>query len=122
MMKRFAFHSGVNIPSEETLPFVFEMTAQQKIRHYLLVFNDRPGTYTLPVPNVPDGDWFLDDPVSSMRLGRYDGKYMRENGLELTWTDGYSPLKFIRMIPAGNIPGWKDKYRIVPKVNKKGAL
>ena len=123
MMSRAADWAGVVNPLKKNpLRYMLEGKNGKLKRHYLLVFNDRPGTYTLPVPNVPDGDWFLDDPVSSMRLGRYDGKYMRENGLELTWTDGYSPLKFIRMIPAGNIPDWKDKYRIVPKVNKKGAL
>ncbi len=121
MMTRVADWAGVKNPlKKNSLRYTLEGKNAALNRHYLLVFNERPGSYTLPVPNMPDGDWFLDDPVSSMRLGRYDGKHLREHGLELTWIDGYSPLKYIRMIPSGEIRAdWKEKYRIVPGTKRK---
>lgn len=121
MMSRAADWAGVKNPLKKN-PFrsISEGKNTALNRHYLMAFQEHPGTYILPVPNVPDGDWFLDDPVSSMRLGRYDGKTLREKGLKLTWIPGYSPLKFIRMIPSGEIDtAWKDKYQPVSSPKRK---
>ena len=84
-------------------------------RHYLLLWNEKPGTFVVPVPNVPDGEYFLDDPVSQMRIGLRSGREMREGGLSLTWHEGHSPLKYVRMIPRDRAGfnksgGWAAKY------------
>lgn len=108
-------------------------------RHYLMLWHATPGEYAVPVAHVPDGDYFLDDMISNQRLGRYDGRTLRENGLSLRWVKGCSPLKYVRMIPvskAGFGPNsdWCDKYavqaptadddlvRLFARAEKGGAL
>ena len=120
MMDRAAEWAGAANPwKKNPLRYFLEGRNRRLNRHYVMVYNEKPGTFTLPVPNLPNGKWFLDDPVSSMRLGCYDGEYVRRNGLELTWCEGFSPLKFIRMIPANEAHAdWRDKYRIVPPQRK----
>ena len=64
---------------------------------------------------MPDGKWFLDDMVSGQKLGLYTGQELRESGLGVTFVEGYSPLKIVRMLPKGqNKPRWLEKYRQLP--------
>ncbi len=63
-----------------------------------------------------DPEISLDDMVSGQKLGLYTGQELRENGLELPFVEGYSPLKVIRMLPKGqNMPGWVEMYRTIPE-------
>ena len=88
-------------------------------RHYLLLWQEKPGTYVLRAPNLPDGVWFADDMVSGQRLGLFDGKTVREKGLSLTWAEGYSPLKYVRFSDRkhwfGKTTDWSGQYRAATK-------
>ncbi len=122
MMGAAADWAGIVNPRKgNVLQYSIEGDNDKLKRHYLLVYNEKPGTYTQKFPLVADGDWFLDDIISSQRMGRYDGANIRNNGLELTWQDGYSPLKIIRMNPVASMKSanWKDKYKIVPDKSNK---
>lgn len=93
------------------LRYVLEGENRELGRHYLLVYNEKPGEYLVPAAATPDGDWFLDDPVSAQRLGRRSGASLRARGVKLRWEAGYSPLKFVRMIPASAAGDeWRDAY------------
>ncbi len=113
MMGKIADWAGVENPLKDApLQYFFEAKNDSLKRHYLLAYQEKPGTYTVPVFAVPQGEWFLDEMVGSQRLGLYSGAELRKNGLSLTWTEGYSPLKIIRMISSKTIGApWKDKYR-----------
>ena len=87
-------------------------------RHYLLIYEERPGHHSLPVPNIPDGIYFLDDAVSGQRLGLVDGAAARADGVVVEWHEGFSPLKFLRFIPIGKATGWFGKYGNVPTGEK----
>ncbi len=120
MMSDAADWAGVVNPNKgNVLQYSVEGSNDKLQRHYLLVYNETPGRYTQKFPQVPDGDWFLDDIVSSQRLGNYNGAYIRTNGLELIWDEGYSPLKIIRMIRNMKGVDWKDKYKSVPSPTAK---
>lgn len=100
MMKRAAESwAGVRNPLEKCpIPHYLEGENKDLGRHYLLVYNEKPGVCTLPVGHIPDGTWFLDDSVSGQRIGLFDGKTLREKGVTVTWTEGYSPLKYLRFV------------------------
>ena len=89
-------------------------------RHYLLLYETTPGTYVVKAPHIPDGTWFVDDPVSWQRLGRVDGKTVREKGVTVTWTPGYSPLKYLRFSKFGKWfgRGGVDWYKTYPNESK----
>ena len=117
MMTKAAAWAGYENPLADCpIPHYLKGFNRQLGRHYLLLWNEKPGTYAVPVGDIPDGDYFVDDPVSTMRIGPRSGKELREKGLELTWTKGYSPLKYVRMIPMSKAGfdksgGWSAKYR-----------
>ena len=89
-------------------------------RHYLLLWNEKPGEYTVPVANIPDGEYFVDDPVSQMRIGLRSGQKLRERGISLRWLEGYSPLKYVRFIPRAKA-GFKSSGAWAEKFGKDGA-
>jgi hypothetical protein len=113
MMARAAEWAGVIDPRQGSpIPYMLEGHSDELNRHYALFYQDTPGAYTVRLPHVPDGLWFLDDMVSTQRIGLYTGKELREKGLQLTYADGYSPLKIIRMMPKEQIlADWATKYR-----------
>ena len=97
------------------IPRTIEGHSDKLKRHYALLYQETAGTYTQKLITVPDGKWFLDDMVSGQKLGLYTGQELREKGLEVTYVEGYSPLKIIRMLPKGqNKPRWLEKYRKLP--------
>jgi hypothetical protein len=63
------------------------------------------------LPEVPKGEYFVDDLVSGQRLGLYKSDELH-TGCEWTWVPGMSPLKILRMIPRKSMGSrWTDKYR-----------
>ena len=97
------------------IPCTLEGHSDKLQRHYALLYQETAGTYTQKLTTVPDGVWFLDDMVSSQKLGLYTGKELRENGVALTFIEGYSPLKVIRMISAKKTSAnWNTCYRQSP--------
>ncbi len=117
MMAQAAGWAGAASPRRGSpIPHTLEGHSDKLKRHYALLYQENAGTYTQKLATVPDGDWFLDDLISSQKLGLYTGRELRENGLALTFAEGYSPLKVIRMIPAGkNAADWSQRYRQLPK-------
>lgn len=94
------------------IPHTLEGHSKKLKRHYALLYQEKEGTFTQKLATVPDGKWFLTDIVSSQRLGTYTGKELREKGLTVTFVNGYSPLKIIRMMPLSQMSAkWIDKYR-----------
>ncbi len=112
MQKATVWADAVSPRYGSPIPNTIEGHSEKLKRHYALLYQGTAGTYTQKLITVPDGEWFLDDMVSGQKLGLYTGQELRENGLELTFVESYSPLKVIRMLPKGqNMPGWVDKYR-----------
>lgn len=92
--------AGVHDPNAgNPVPFTLEGRNEQLKRHYVLMYQETPGTYQQGFANVADGEYFLDDMVTDQRLGLFTGKQLREHGPKLTWDSSYSPLKIIRCIP-----------------------
>lgn len=113
LMKRVADWAGVRNPlAEAEVPRFIEMSNPEKKRHYGLCYQeDKFGKFRVKFPNCPNGDYFCDETVSDRRLGRYQGKDLRETGILLEWSPGESPLKIVRAIPAGKVPpAWVDAY------------
>jgi len=99
--------------SDNPLPLMREGKNSALNRHYALIYNDNPGEYRQKIEFLPDGDWFVDEMVSDQRLGRVSGKVAREQGLDLTFDETYSPLKVLRFIPREKILSgtkWPEKY------------
>lgn len=117
LMQRAAVWADAVSPRHGSpIPNTIEGHSDKLNRHYALLYQETVGTYTQKLITVPDGEWFLDDMVSGQKLGLYTGQELRENGLELTFVGGYSPLKVIRMLPKGqDKPGWVEKYRTIPE-------
>lgn len=116
MTKATVWADAVSPRAGSPIPRTIEGHSAKLKRHYALLYQDTPGTYTQKLNTVPDGEWFLDDMVSGQKLGLYTGQELRENGLELTFVEGYSPLKVIRMLPKGqNKPTWLETYRTIPQ-------
>ncbi len=114
MMSRAADWAGVVNPRKGSpIPYTLEAQSETLNRHYALMYQITPGTYTQRLPMAPDGDMFIDDMVSDQRLGTYTGKELREKGLEVSFIKGCSPLKVIRMIPLKMMkhrPPWLELY------------
>ena len=108
---------GVRNPQKNCpVPHTLEGFNRRLGRHYLLTYKVEPGAATLKAPAVADGEYFVDDMVSGQRLGRYTGAELREKGIALVWHVGYSPLKYIRMIPVSaagfdRVADWSRKFR-----------
>jgi hypothetical protein len=116
MDKATIWADAVNPRKGSPIPNTIEGYSDKLKRHYALLYHETAGTYTQKLITVPDGEWFLDDMVSGQKLGLYTGKELRDNGLELTFVEGYSPLKAIRMLPKEqNMPRWLEAYRTINK-------
>ncbi len=89
-------------------------------RWYILLYDygDIPGTYYQKFPDIPAGDWFVDELVSDEKLGTYTGEELRNGKLPITYIYGYSPLKIFRLSNPNNIHVWLDKYRLPPSTKK----
>ncbi|HEY3378631.1 MAG TPA: beta-galactosidase [Armatimonadota bacterium] len=114
MMARAAAWAGVVDPSKgNPIPQMLEGDSAKLGRHYVLLYQETPGAYRQMLANTPDGQWFVDDMVSDQKLGVFTGKELREQGMAITYAEGYSPLKILRMIPVKSIDAdWKTKYRM----------
>jgi len=94
------------------IPYTLEMQSAELGRHYAVLYQETKGSYRQRLPQTPDGQWFLDDLITGQRLGVYSGQELRETGLDVTFLQGYSPLKIIRMMPVGQTGAdWLNKYR-----------
>lgn len=115
MMARAATWAGIGNPlAGNPVRRYLEGRNRRLGRHYLVLYHPEPGTFAVPVPNVPDGDFFLDGAVCGERIGLYAGSVLRKHGLELAWQDGRSPLKVIRMIPEAKAKAdWTRSYKVV---------
>ena len=113
LMARIAALGGARNPQAgNAIPYMLEGRHRSLDRYYALLYHETPGTYRQKLPNAPDGDWFVDDLISSQRLGTFSGKKVREEGIEVTFFPGVSPLKVLRFDhpnpPAG--PRWQSRY------------
>jgi len=79
-------------------------------RHYALTYQEISGTYLQKIPNIRDGDWFVDDMVTGERYGYRKGEALREEGIRLAFAPGSSPLKILRFIPRErmSLGSWPD--------------
>jgi hypothetical protein len=111
LMGRAATWAGITNPrTGNPIPFMVEGHAKENGRHYVLLFQDTPGTYTQRIPTAPDGEWFLTDMVSDRRIGSFTGADLRTKGVPLDYLKGASPLQILRMVPMANMEaGWKNK-------------
>lgn len=115
MMARAASWAGVNTPRRGSpIPYTQEMHSDLLGRHYAVMFQETKGAYLQRLPQVPDGNWFLDDLMTGQRLGTATGKELRETGIHVTYVQGYPPLKIIRMMPVAQTQAdWVNKYQPV---------
>ena len=112
MMSQIAAAAGVTNPrAGNPIPLMMEASREDVGRHYALLFREKSGTVKQKIPNVPDGEWFIDDMVAGQRLGTFRGEDLRSKGMDITYVDGASPLKVLRMIPTKDIKAdWLVKY------------
>jgi len=112
MMSQIAAAAGVTNPrADNPIPLMMEASREDVGRHYALLFREKSGTVTQKIPNVPDGEWFIDDMVAGQRLGTFRGEDLRTKGMEITYVEGASPLKVLRFIPVKDIKAnWLPKY------------
>ncbi len=112
MMAKIAQAAGIDNPrAGNPIPHALEADNSTLKRHYALFYHETPGTYAQKLPGVPDGEWFVDDMVSGRRFGLRKADTLRTKGMDLTFTDGDSPLKILRMIPKEKVgSGWVEKY------------
>jgi hypothetical protein len=117
MMAKAAKWAGVTNPRlNSPIPLTTEGHSDLLKRHYALLYQETPGSYTQKLLSVPDGEFFVDDMVSDQKLGVFTGKELRETGVPVVFTEGYSPLKIIRMIPMKQMnTRWERKYRVPPE-------
>ncbi len=107
MMVRAAAWAGVNDPRRGSpIPHALEARSESLKRNYALFYQDKPGRYVQKLPATPDGEFFLDELVSDQKLGVFTGQELREQGLPVTYEEGYSPLKVIRMMPRNQAGDW----------------
>ncbi len=113
MMKNAAAWAGVDNPRQDSpVALITEGKSESLKRHYALLYQLKAGKYRQKIQSVPDGNWFVDDPLSEYKYGIYTGKELRENGIELEWCDGNTPLKILRMIPENQMSAvWSKLYR-----------
>jgi len=98
------------------VPHLLEGFNERLGRHYLLAWKTEPGEATLRAGAVGDGDYFVDDAVTGERYGRFTGAGLRERGIRLVWRPGFTPLKYVRMIPVdamgfSKTVDWSVRYR-----------
>jgi hypothetical protein len=112
MAKATVWADAVSPRFGSPIPRTLEGHSDKLERHYALLYQETPGTYTQKLSTVPDGTWFLDDMVSQQKLGAWTGKELREKGLTVTFVEGCSPLKAIRMMPVRQMRAkWPANYR-----------
>ena len=110
LLAHFTDMAGVKNPQAgNAIPYMLEGHHREMNRYYTLLYQEKPGTYRQKLPNAPDGQWFIDDMISSQRLGTFDGRKLREEGLEVTFSPGVSPLKVLRLYQPEKVR-WLDKY------------
>ncbi|MFZ2657991.1 MAG: hypothetical protein WAX69_23875, partial [Victivallales bacterium] len=111
-MANVAKWAGVTNPrTGSAIPLMLEGDHKDMKRHYAVMYQDMPGEYVQKITGVPDGRWFIDEIVSDRKMGVYTGEELRKNGIKLSYPDGSSPLKILRMIPEDQIQDWSKKYR-----------
>lgn len=114
MLARAAAWAGVPNPRQgNPIPLMLELRSEKLDRYYAVLYHEKAGSYRMRFPSIPDrkGDWMLEELVGDQKLGVYTGKQMREDGIDMAYYPGYSPLKVIRLRPAGqNAAGWEMKY------------
>ncbi|WP_269522712.1 beta-galactosidase [Coraliomargarita parva] len=113
LMASIAKKAGVTNPKmDNPIPYMLEGIDASKDRFYTFIYEEQAGSYKQKIPNVPDGEWFVDDMVADARLGSYDGQSIRESGMNLEFRSESSPLKILRFIrpkQMGNAK-WIEKY------------
>ena len=111
-MANVAKWAGVANPrTGSAIPLMIEGDHKDMKRHYAVLYQDVPGEYVQKIPGTPDGRWFIDEIVSDRKMGVYTAGELRGDGIKLSYPDGVSPLKILRMIPEDQIPDWSGKYR-----------
>ena len=81
------------------VPDFFEMTNRAAKRHYGFFYRECAyGEKKVKFPNCPDGLYFADEMLTQRKLGRFNGRQLREDGLSLVWEKGLSPLKCVRLV------------------------
>ncbi|MFA6292795.1 MAG: hypothetical protein WC637_13490, partial [Victivallales bacterium] len=109
-MKRATQWAGVTDPrAGNAIPLMLEGKADSLKRNYIILWQDKPGTYVQKGLHVPDGTWFLDELIADEKFGSFTGKELREQGLTVSFHPGQSPLKVFRLSVPG--AGWMKKYR-----------
>ncbi len=115
MMARAADWAKVNNPLKDAeVPHFTELDNKNLKRHYGLFYMEwKFGSFRVKFPKCPDGDFFCDEMVSDRKIGRFNGKDLREKGMLLEWRQGDSPLKAVRILPANLVPrSWVDSYSV----------
>jgi len=113
LMERIAKAAGVDNPKAgNPIPRMIEGDREDLKRHYALCYQEEPGTYLQKIPNVPDGEWFVDDMVTGDRYGLMQGEEVRKKGMELEYTKRSSTLKVLRFIRGSEVrpAGWAEKF------------
>jgi hypothetical protein len=113
LMSRAADWAGVENPRRGSpIPHLLEARNADLGRYYALMYQIHPGTYQLKLPQAPEGKWFVDDMVDGSKSGVYTGAELRDQGIELTYVKGASPLKILRLLPDESLKApWNDFYR-----------
>ncbi len=61
MMARAAAWAGVQTPRRgNPIPYTLEMQSAELGRHYAIMYQETKGSFRQRLPQVPDGQWFLD--------------------------------------------------------------
>lgn len=120
MVKATEWAGAISPRRGSPIPRTIEGRSDALKRYYALMYHETPGTYTQKITCVPDGKWFLTELVGQKKLGLYSGKELREKGVKLTYIEGYSPLKVIRIRPVKkrSRSKWINKYRTIPGSKK----
>ena len=116
-MSRAAAWAGVVNPLQGApIPYMLEGHSEALGRRYVLLYHETPGTYAQPFPSTPDGKWFVEDLVADQKLGTWTGAELRDAKLPITYVEGCSTLKVLRLTPAARMPAkWSGKYRRPPE-------
>jgi len=88
------------------IPHMIEAHNQELKRHYAILWQETPGIYKQRFPQAPDGKLVLVDLISDQRLGVFDGATLRQEGANIEYREGYSPLKVISM--RLDVPYWAE--------------
>lgn len=121
LLGKIADNAGVvNPQAGNAIPYMLEGQDRTLGRHYALLYQETPGTYTQKLPDAPDGKWFVDDMVSGQRFGTYTGQDLRQNGISVAFQPDCPPLKVLRIYRFdGKL--WVDKYR-KPETEKPASV